>query len=93
MQCVKCAVMRCGGLLQRLSWKPAAVLVIFICLASVTAVVDAHYEKTCTREDRLRPRGVCGPKLTLLISTLCDSQYNKRNDAAGTVHSLSWCAL
>jgi len=80
MQCVKCAAMRCRGLLQLLSWKPAAALVILICLASVT---DAHYEKTCTREDRLRPRGVCGPKLTVLISTLCQSQYNKRN-AAGT---------
>jgi len=81
MQCVECTVMRCRRLLQLLSWRPSAAIVILISFVSIATVVDAYYEKTCTREDRLRPRGVCGRKLTFLISTLCQSQYNKRNAA------------
>jgi len=72
--------MRCGGLQQPLSWQRAAAVVMFLCIATVA---HADYEKTCTREDRLRPRGVCGQQLTVLIAGICRSRYNKRN-AAGT---------
>jgi len=84
MPCVKCTAMRRTVLLQLLSWKPSAAVVICLCLASVATVGDASYEKTCTTEDRLRPRGICGQQLTVLISTLCQSRYNKRNAAAGS---------
>ena len=80
---VKCAAMRRTRLLQRLSWRPpAGAVILAACL--LASVGDASYEKTCTLEDRLRPRGICGQQLTLLISTLCQSQYNKRNVAAAS---------
>ena len=77
--CTQCTVMPCRRLQRLLSWKPSTAVVILIYILSVATVADAYYEKTCTREDRLRPEGVCGQKLTALISTLCQSQYNKRN--------------
>jgi len=79
MQCVICAAMRRRRLLEPLSWRPSAAAAIFLCVVSVS---HASYEKTCTIEDRLRPRGICGQPLTDLIATLCESQYNKRNIAA-----------
>jgi hypothetical protein len=69
-----------------LPWLLAVGVVVVVAYLQPSSVVDGSHIKSsmaCTPEEKLLPRGVCGPQLTRLISAMCNGRYNKRSSTNG----------
>src|SRR6218665_71262 len=55
----------------------AQLVLVFVCLFVCPSTSDLS--KHCSLDDLQNPRGVCGPRLSQLVASICQGFYGNRN--------------